>query len=142
MGCWKCLYQCANNFIFYTFSDVLDGDCAATKRHHRSCMSCNINTQVNMHIFTHTCLIYTQPLAIKSQCNMCQSMTSVDTNVGETAEQRCHSYHHSGPHTELHPWERKERTFPFISIRLGWVGSEKPNLLLQSVLYSEGLHAI
>lgn len=93
-------------------------------------MSCNVNTNVNMHIFTHSCLIYTQAPAIKSQCSTCQSMTSMDTNVGETAEQRCHSYHHSGPHTELHPWERRERTVSFTSIKLGWASSEKPSNLI------------
>lgn len=70
-------------------------------------------------------LICTQALATESQCNTHQTMTSVDTNVG-VAEQRCSSYHHGGPHAELHPWEQRERTVSFTAIKLGWAGREKP----------------
>lgn len=96
--------------------------CSKTSESYRRCISCNTDKKWK-HTHFRSCHNLTQAREIKARHNPDSSMTRVNKGVGKMPEGRRNSYHHSGPHTELHPHRdesRKREDFFFTSIRLSW----------------------
>lgn len=66
---------------------------------------------MNMHIFAVLHLITSTQYKIKMQQT---SARQINKGAEKTAGRGHHSYHHSWPHTELHPREQEERRFLFM----------------------------